>query len=157
MSDLRGPDGPNASHPDPFGTDPGSATWDSDVPVVGAAHPEPAPKGRPWMALGAAALVVLAIGGGALAFRSFLSTSVAAAEVMPPDTELFFSVDFLQLIEGDALKLNETIIWMVESSGEVDATDLVDVDGLVREITAPAPAPVSASKKAFRPKRGGKK
>ncbi len=134
MSDFRGPDGPNASHPDPFGTDPGSATWDSDVPVVGAAHPEPAPKGRPWMALGAAALVVLAIGGGALAFRSFLSTSVAAAEVMPPDTELFFSVDFLQLIEGDALKLNETIIWMVESSGEVDATDLVDVDGLVREI-----------------------
>ena len=129
MSDFRGSDDPNASHPDH-----GSATWDSDMPVVGAAHPEPAPKSRPWMALGAAALVVLAIGGGALVFRSFLSTSVAAAEVMPADTELFFSVDFLQLIEGDALKLNETIISMVESSGEVDATHLVDVDDLVREI-----------------------
>lgn len=134
MSDFRGSDDPNVSHPDPFDTDHGSATWASDMPVVGAAHPEPSPKSRPWMALGAAALVVLAIGGGALVFRSFLSTSVAAAEVMPSDTELFFSVDFLQLIEGDALKLNDTIISMVESSGEVDATELVDVDGLVREI-----------------------
>jgi hypothetical protein len=134
VNDFGGSDGPDADQPDSLDVEHGSATWDRDLPLVGTSPPAPDPKSRPWMALGAAALVVLAIGGGALVFRSFLSTSVAAAEVMPPDTELFFSVDFLQLIEGDALKLNDTIISMIESSGEVEAGELLNVDGLVREI-----------------------
>lgn len=137
MSDFEAPqDPPELSRPDPFAGEQEFSLLDSDAPVVGAVQPEVASKGRPWMALGAAALVVLVIGGGAFAFRSFLSTSVAAAEVMPPDTEFFFSVDFLQLIEGDALKLNDTIISMIETSGEVDSRDILNVDGLVREIDA---------------------
>lgn len=137
MSDFEAPqDPPESSRPDPFAGEQGSALPDSDTLVVGAGQPLVASKGRPWMALGAAVLVVVVIGGGALAFRSFLSTSVAAAEVMPPDTEFFFSIDFLQLIEGDARKLNDTIISMIESSGEVEARDILNVDGLVREIDA---------------------
>jgi hypothetical protein len=88
------------------------------------------------MALGAAALVVLVVGGGALALGTFLSTSVEAAEVMPPDTEVFISIDFLQLIEGDARKLNDTIISMIEASGEVSVADMQDVEGFVSEIDA---------------------
>ena len=134
MSDIAGPEGPFVPNPpdqdgvaNPFG-------WDPDMPVVGAVEASSARRGRPWFALIAAALVVVVIGGGALALRSFLSTSVAAASVMSPDTELFVSVDFLQLIEGDALKLNNTIISMIEASGEIPAEDLKDVDGLIGEI-----------------------
>ena len=134
MSDIAGPEGPFVPNPpdqdaaaNPFG-------WDPNMPVVGAVETNPARRGRPWFALVAAALVVAVIGGGALALRSFLSTSVAAASVMSPDTELFVSVDFLQFIEGDALKLNNTIISMIEASGEIAAEDLKDVDGLIGEV-----------------------
>ena len=130
MNDPGNPDIPG--RPDPFGV--GDPSVQADVPLVAAESPTPTRPARPWIALGAAALVVLVIGGGALALRSFLSTSVAAAEVMPPDTELFVSIDFLQFLEGDARKLNDTIISMVEATGEIDAGDLRDVDGLIGEI-----------------------
>ncbi|MDF1595603.1 MAG: DUF3352 domain-containing protein [Acidimicrobiia bacterium] len=134
MPDATGPAGPpEQPHPDPF-TPEGTLGWDPEIQVVGTAGSGPAPKSRPWLALGAAALVVFVIGGGALAMRSFLSTSVAAAEIMSPDTELFFSVDFLQFLEGDARKLNDTIFSMVEASGETAAADLRDMDGLIDEI-----------------------
>jgi hypothetical protein len=134
MPDATGPGRPpEQPQPDPFTPD-GTPGWDPEIQVVGAAASGPAPKSRPWLALGAAALVVVVIGGGALAMRTFLSTSVAAAEVMSPETELFFSVDFLQFLEGGARKLNDTILSMVEASGVTVATDLGDVDGLIDEI-----------------------
>ena len=58
MSEPGGPQRPFESvEPDPFGAaaDPGG--FDPDMPVVGASDFRSAPRGRPWMALGAAALV----------------------------------------------------------------------------------------------------
>ena len=122
----------------PAGRDPFDSnsvpTVDPDVQVVGSISAPTVSRSRPWLAIIAAAAVVVLVGGAALAMRSFFATSVAAAEVMPPDTEMFISIDFLQFIEGDARKLNDTIIWMIEASGEVATEDLQDVDGLIGEL-----------------------
>ncbi len=114
---------------DPFGNPAEGEDPTDDMVMVGSAPPEPQRRGRPLIAFGAAALVVLVIGGGALALRSFLSTSVAAAEVMPAGTEIFVSIDFLQFIEGDARKLNDTVMSMIEAA--TDEVGVTDVDDLV--------------------------
>lgn len=118
---------------DPFDSN-SVPTVDPDVQVIGSISAPTVLRSRPWLAVIAAAAVVVLVGGAALAMRSFFATSVAAAEVMPPDTEMFISIDFLQFIEGDARKLNDTIIWMIEASGEVATEDLQDVDGLIGEL-----------------------
>ncbi len=113
---------------DPFSTGDDSGP-DEEIMTVGGTPPEPERRGRPLIAFGAAALVILFVGGGALALRSFLSTSVAAAEVTPAGTEIFISIDFLQFIEGDARKLNDTVMSMVEAAS--DEPGVADVDDLV--------------------------
>ena len=90
-------------------------------------------KRGPWI-LVASALAVLAIvgGGGFLALQAFTAVSQAPAASMPPDTDLYFSVDLLQLTGEDTTgALVDTVRGVLNRLGEEtsDPADLIaDLD-----------------------------
>ena len=96
-------------------------------------QPVTARKRGPWI-LVASALAVLAIvgGGGFLALQAFTAVSQAPAASMPPDTDLYFSVDLLQLTGEDTTgALVDTVRGVLNRLGEEtsDPADLIaDLD-----------------------------
>lgn len=95
--------------------------------------PVPAKRRGPWV-LVASAVAVLALvgGGGFLALQAFSAVSQAPAAVMPPDTDVYFSVDLLQLTGEDTTgALVDTIRGVLGRLGEDvnDPADLIaDID-----------------------------
>ena len=87
------------------------------------------PKRRgPWV-LVASAVAVLALvgGGGFFALQAFTAVSQAPAASMPPDTDIYFSVDLLQLTGEDTTgALVDTIRGVLGRLGE-DVNDPADL------------------------------
>ena len=104
--------------------------------VQASYQPAPAPAGRrgPWV-LVASAVAVLALvgGGGFLALQAFTAVSQAPAAVMPPDTDVYFAVDLLQLTGEDTTgALVDTVRGVLGRLGE----DVQDPEALIADLDA---------------------
>jgi hypothetical protein len=104
--------------------------------VQASYQPVPAPAGRrgPWV-LVASAVAVLALvgGGGFLALQAFTAVSQAPAAVMPPDTDVYFAVDLLQLTGEDTTgALVDTVRGVLGRLGE----DVQDPEALIADLDA---------------------
>ena len=88
----------------------------------------PAKRRGPWVLVASAAAVLALVGGGGfLALQAFTAVSQAPAAVMPPDTDVYFAVDLLQLTGEDTTgALVDTIRGVLGRLGE-DVNDPADL------------------------------
>ena len=122
------PPDPYGLPPDPF--DPSSAS--------GMVQADSTPgllitkRRGPWVLLASAAAVLTLVGGGAfLAVQAFTTVSQAPAASMPPETDVYLSIDLLQLTGEDTTgALVETIRAVLERLGE----DVNDPDDLIADL-----------------------
>jgi hypothetical protein len=88
----------------------------------------------PWVLVASAVAVFALVGGGGfLALQAFTAVSQAPAASMPPDTDIYFSVDLLQLTGEDTTgALVDTVRGILERLGE----DVDDPDDLIADLDA---------------------
>ncbi len=120
--------------PDPYELPADSFDTPSQSGLVQATYEPISPSRRrgPWVLVASAvAVLVLVGGGGFLALQAFTSVSQAPAASMPPDTDVYFSVDLLQLAgEETTGALIDTVRGVLGRLGE----DVSDPEDLIADL-----------------------